>query len=496
MPQALTLELAEMRSGVTCGRKTKGVQRGGLYRTRAALAAINKELEFGYQDAVDVYVNLFQALAHVFPFAVSICKWMGRGEQQEGRGEQQDPCTPMHVLRRQNSEPSMSPRVQLLLSVQQATDDGVLGAMQGTPRQELWFGVDKLQTRAAAVVELLSDADLRLRVSDLLQQMFATQNKAELNRASRGLQMLQPELNVGLTLMAQQEWAAVMEEVAKCDGWLRGEERFLRDVYTYNHSSAALVFSLARVMVGNDFAGEEYVQGATRDDRKVDWPLSVAVRLDGSIHEPSDEQPASSEDALFDLTSFVVHKGFLTIHGGHYVAYAQARVASEEAEAAHSEGGSTGQQDMDVTVAERASGQMGWAMADGLSYSKPGFKATTDETALIQLATGAVLVVYMRRQLCSELVVPPYEAETDYYNASLYSNFSSGSTHNSLKKGDSEWQKRVANLEKRANSEWLAYGISRMQIEAAMMETGGHAGLAGSRLTDPKWLADNPLEQL
>ena len=122
-----------MRAGVVGGSKVVNGEprRGGLYRTRQALGAINPELEHGYQDAIDVYANLMFALTARFPFGVTCCKWMGRGKGSEQQ-------TPLSALRRQSSEPQLMARVQLMLSVEQSVNEGrgVITSMIGTPPQE------------------------------------------------------------------------------------------------------------------------------------------------------------------------------------------------------------------------------------------------------------------------------------------------------------------------------------------------------------------------
>lgn len=148
--------------------------------------------------------------------------------------------------------------------------------------------------------------------------MFSVTNKAELTAALERLDGLDQDIKLKMTPERYVDWKQTLEDVSKCDGWLRGQERYLRDKYTYDHNSASLVFSMNRVSPGGV---DEYVQQAKRDDRAVRWPLAVGVTTDGALYELADEAwdtNESPDDAIFDLMAFVVHKGFLTIHGGHY----------------------------------------------------------------------------------------------------------------------------------------------------------------------------------
>ena len=53
-----------------------------------------------------------------------------------------------------------------------------------------------------------------------------------------------------------------------------------------------------------------------------------------------------------------------------------------------------------------------------------------------------------------------------------------------------EREKRIANLEARAaTGDLRCCGVSRIDIEAALDVTNGHAGLAGALLADPTWLS-------
>eukprot|EP00656_Telonema_subtile_P005626 TRINITY_DN12562_c0_g1_i2.p1 TRINITY_DN12562_c0_g1~~TRINITY_DN12562_c0_g1_i2.p1 ORF type:complete len:211 (+),score=65.18 TRINITY_DN12562_c0_g1_i2:96-728(+) len=127
--------------------------------------------------------------------------------------------------------------------------DAALGANKWLQSHKtLLHGVGVCSTREQGS----SSGGLYDSVSWSVEKIFEATNKKELQEALESLSPIEAELSEVFTVEQHTEWKSILAEVDKCDGWLRGQERFLRDAFSYDYNSAALVFSMNRVSPGGE----------------------------------------------------------------------------------------------------------------------------------------------------------------------------------------------------------------------------------------------------